>query len=214
MPAGLNGLVIAHGEIAGVAVEQLAPMQRERRVILYVPGEGEFGPRRNLSGLLAIACRARVILPTRPLEPEELVDLRQALAEQLPAEQLVVIADTSAANLAISVIFGTRSLGVPRALVLLSPHSLPVSLEGLPPTLVQISERELGFDAGRVIERVEASEIDIEVEVYANLHYLWQRGAPMLPNAIEAIERVGEFVDFRFVERPRQRERSQPFVAA
>lgn len=214
MAAGLTGLIIAHGEFAGVAVEQLAPMQRERRVILYVPGEGEFGPRRNLAGLLAIACRARVILPTRPLEPEELVDLRQALDEQVVAEQLVVIADTSAAELAISVIFGTRALGLPRALVLLSPHSLPASLEGLPPTLVQISERELGFDAGRVIERVEASEIDIEVEVYANLHYLWQRGAPMLPNAIEAIERVGEFVDFRFIERPRQRERSQPFVAA
>lgn len=211
MPAGL---IIAHGELAGIAVEHLTPIQRERRVILYVPGEGELGARRNLAGLLAIACRARVVLPTRALEAEELVDLHQALLEGTVIEQLVIVADTSAAELAISVILGTRGFGRPRALILLSPHSLPASLEGLPPTLVQISERELGFDAGRVIERVEASEIDIEVEVYANLHYLWQRGAPMLPNAIEAIERVGEFVDFRFVERPRQRERSQPFVAA
>lgn len=69
------------------------------------------------------------------------------------------------------------------------------SFEGLPPVLVQVGDQEILLsDATRLAERTEAAGVDTTLEVAAELWHVWHLFAPALPDAVEALERVGEFL--------------------
>lgn len=77
---------------------------------------------------------------------------------------------------------------------------LAADLAGLPPMLIQVGDQEILLsDAERMFERARAEGIEVELEAYANLWHVWHMFAPMLPDAVEAIERVGAYVDSHFV---------------
>lgn len=79
---------------------------------------------------------------------------------------------------------------------LLSP--LFGDLRGLPPLLIQAGEKELLLrDAQRLAERARACGVEATLEVYPDMWHVWQLLAPVLPEAQQALESIGRFVNQR-----------------
>jgi acetyl esterase/lipase len=65
---------------------------------------------------------------------------------------------------------------------------------GLPPLLIQVgSEEILLSDAAGVAERAEAAGVAVTLEVWEGMQHVWQFSAKLLPEAGQAIERIGAF---------------------
>lgn len=80
---------------------------------------------------------------------------------------------------------------------------LMAELAGLPPMLIQVGDQEILLsDAERMFELARAAGVEVELEAYANLWHVWHLFAPMLPDAVEAIDRIGAYVDGRFATQP------------
>ncbi len=102
-------------------------------------------------------------------------------------------------------------LKLPRSLILLAvwimhrmtPHHPLVSpvfgdLSGLPPILVQASEAEMMLgDARRYANKARVAGSPVELETWPDLVHVWHLFEPILPEAEEAFERIGQFVDRR-----------------
>jgi epsilon-lactone hydrolase len=79
---------------------------------------------------------------------------------------------------------------------LVSP--LHADLTGVPPLLVQVGTAEaLLDDSVRLAERARAAGVDVRLEAWDDLVHVFQAFAPMVPEAVEAIEGVGAFVHER-----------------
>ncbi len=75
---------------------------------------------------------------------------------------------------------------------LVSP--LYADFTGLPPMLIQVGDAEVLLDdSTRVYERAEAAGVDVTLEVNDEMIHVFQIFAPLLPEAVAAIERIGEF---------------------
>ncbi len=75
---------------------------------------------------------------------------------------------------------------------LVSP--LYADFTGLPPMLIQVGDAEVLLDdSTRVYERAEAAGVDVTLEVNDEMIHVFQIFAPMLLEAVAAIERIGEF---------------------
>lgn len=81
-----------------------------------------------------------------------------------------------------------------------NPYASPLYGDpvGLPPTLIQVGSDEiLRDDAVRMSERLRAAGCHVELEVWPRLPHVWHLFAPLLPEAGQAIERIGRFVQRR-----------------
>jgi acetyl esterase/lipase len=68
-------------------------------------------------------------------------------------------------------------------------------LSGLPPVLVQASEAEMLLgDARRYVNKASAAGSSAELETWPELLHVWHLFGPILPEAGEAFERIGQFV--------------------
>lgn len=68
-------------------------------------------------------------------------------------------------------------------------------LAGLPPLLVQVGDHEILLsDSTRLAERARAAGTEVVLEVAPELWHVYQQLAPALPDANEALARVGAFV--------------------
>ena len=75
---------------------------------------------------------------------------------------------------------------------LVSP--LYADFAGLPPMLIQVGDAEVLLDdSTRVYERAEKAGVDVTLEVNDEMIHVFQFFAPMLPEAVATIERIGEF---------------------
>jgi acetyl esterase/lipase len=73
---------------------------------------------------------------------------------------------------------------------------LYADLTGLPPLLVQVGSDELLLsDAASLAERAEAAGVDVTLEVWEGMPHEWHFAARILPEARQAIDRIGVFVD-------------------
>jgi epsilon-lactone hydrolase len=69
---------------------------------------------------------------------------------------------------------------------------------GLPPLLIHVGDAEtLLDDTHRFAARATEAGVDITVEVWPEMIHVWHAFAPMLPEAVEAIDRVAAFVTTR-----------------
>ncbi|HVI03273.1 MAG TPA: alpha/beta hydrolase [Enhygromyxa sp.] len=69
-------------------------------------------------------------------------------------------------------------------------------LHGLPPMLIHVGEQEILLaDSTRLAERASDAGVEVEIEVGKDLWHVWHLFAPALPEANEAIARIGDFVD-------------------
>ena len=76
---------------------------------------------------------------------------------------------------------------------LISP--IYADLSGLPPLLVQAGTSEvLLSDSTRLAERAKAAGVDVTLEEWDDMIHVWHFFAFMLPEAQQAIARIGEFV--------------------
>jgi epsilon-lactone hydrolase len=78
-----------------------------------------------------------------------------------------------------------------------APLASPIhaDLRGLPPLLVQVGSIEtLLDDANALTQRARAAGVQVELEVWEDMPHVWQLFAPILPEAQQAIARIGEFV--------------------
>lgn len=77
---------------------------------------------------------------------------------------------------------------------------LHADLAGLPPLLVQVGTAEVLLDdSRRIAERAETAGVDVTLEVWDDMVHVFQAFALLLPEAREAIARIGEFVRKRTV---------------
>ncbi|HEY5625966.1 MAG TPA: alpha/beta hydrolase, partial [Dehalococcoidia bacterium] len=75
---------------------------------------------------------------------------------------------------------------------LVSP--LHADFTGLPPMLIQVGDAEVLLDdSTRVAQRAEAAGVDVTLEVNDEMIHVFQFFAPLLPEAVAAIERIGAF---------------------
>jgi acetyl esterase/lipase len=76
------------------------------------------------------------------------------------------------------------------------PHAAPVhaSFRGLPPLLIQVGTREILLDdSTRVADRAKAEGVDVTLEPWEGLIHVWQLFGPAMPEAAQAVARIGEF---------------------
>jgi acetyl esterase/lipase len=66
---------------------------------------------------------------------------------------------------------------------------------GIPPLLIQVGTREILLDdSTRVAERAKAAGVDVTLEPWEGLIHVWQAFGPNIPESLEAVARIGEFV--------------------
>jgi epsilon-lactone hydrolase len=71
-------------------------------------------------------------------------------------------------------------------------------LGGLPPMLVQVGDQEILLsDSTRLAERARAAGVEVELEVFPEVWHVFQLFAPVLPDADEALSKIGDFVRSR-----------------
>jgi monoterpene epsilon-lactone hydrolase len=85
----------------------------------------------------------------------------------------------------------------------LTPLASPLyaDLTGLPPLLIQVGGDEaLLSDAEEVAARAKAAGVEVELEVWPGMFHVWQLTSRAIPEARQAIERIGAFLQARFAE--------------
>ncbi len=78
-----------------------------------------------------------------------------------------------------------------------TPYASPLfgDLEGLPPVLLQVGDTEILLDdAVGFVEKAKAAGVDATLEVYPDMPHVFQAFAPYLPDANQALQRIGEFI--------------------
>jgi acetyl esterase/lipase len=78
-----------------------------------------------------------------------------------------------------------------------TPLASPVyaNLHGLPPLLIQVgSEEVLLSDSQRLAENARLSGVDVTLEVWEGMQHVWHFAASFVPEARQAIEKIGEFI--------------------
>jgi acetyl esterase/lipase len=78
-----------------------------------------------------------------------------------------------------------------------SPYASPLYGEptGLPPTFIHVGGDEvLRDDAVRMANRMRAAGCRVELEIWPRMPHVWHLYAPVMPEAWQAIERIGAFV--------------------
>jgi acetyl esterase/lipase len=72
---------------------------------------------------------------------------------------------------------------------------LYADLQGLPPILIQVGSDELILsDATGLAERAQAAGVDVTLEVWEGMQHEWHFAASILPEARQAVERIGQFI--------------------
>ena len=72
---------------------------------------------------------------------------------------------------------------------------LYADLRGLPPLLIHVGTAEtLLDDATRLAERARAAGVAVDLEVWDDMIHVWHAFAPLLPEADEAVARIGTWV--------------------
>ena len=69
------------------------------------------------------------------------------------------------------------------------------TVAGLPPTFVQLAEHEVfAPDALQFAQKAKAAGVSVEVDIWPEMTHDWHWYAPRLPEAREALQRAGDFI--------------------
>jgi acetyl esterase/lipase len=72
---------------------------------------------------------------------------------------------------------------------------LYAELQGLPPLLIQVGTSEtLLDDTTRITERARDAGVDVTLEPWEEMIHVWQIFGPAMPEARQAVERIGEYI--------------------
>jgi acetyl esterase/lipase len=79
----------------------------------------------------------------------------------------------------------------------LTPLASPLhaDLTGFPPLLIQVGSDEILLsDSVQLAERARAAGVDVTLEVWEGMLHVWHFAARFVPEARQAIGRIGEFI--------------------
>lgn len=77
------------------------------------------------------------------------------------------------------------------------PHAAPLYADyrGIPPLLIQVGTREILLDdSTRVAAKAKTAGVDVTLEPWDGLIHVWQLFGPNVPESVQAVARIGEFV--------------------
>ena len=80
------------------------------------------------------------------------------------------------------------------------PYASPVhaDLQGLPPILIHVGDAEILLDdSTRFAARARAAGVEVTLEVWDEMPHCWHTFAGLLPEADQAIERIGRWLQER-----------------
>jgi len=80
---------------------------------------------------------------------------------------------------------------------LTAPLASPMfgDLRGFPPLFIQVGDHEVLLDDSlSFASKAQASDVDVELDVWPEMWHDWQMAAPAMPEANEAIDRIGCYV--------------------
>jgi monoterpene epsilon-lactone hydrolase len=76
---------------------------------------------------------------------------------------------------------------------LISP--LYADLHGLPPMLIHVGSDEIMLDdSTRLAERAKVAGVEVTLDIWEGMWHNWHAFAPQLPEGLQAIEQVGQFI--------------------
>ncbi|MBW2280052.1 MAG: alpha/beta hydrolase [Deltaproteobacteria bacterium] len=78
-----------------------------------------------------------------------------------------------------------------------TPLAAPLyaDLSGLPPLLIQVGTAEILLDdSTRLAQNAEAAGVEVELEAWEDMIHVWQALAPVVPEATQAVERIGDWL--------------------
>ena len=78
-----------------------------------------------------------------------------------------------------------------------NPYASPLYGDpaGLPPSLIQVGSDEILLDdAVRMAERMRRAGCAVALEIWPRMPHVWHVFAPMIPEALRAIARIGAFI--------------------
>ena len=81
-----------------------------------------------------------------------------------------------------------------------TPLAAPLyaDLQGLPPLLIQVGTAEILLDdSTRLAKLAESAGVEVELEAWEDMIHVWQALAPLVPEATEAIQRIGDWLGKR-----------------
>ena len=75
---------------------------------------------------------------------------------------------------------------------------LYAELGGLPPLLIQVgTEETLYDDSTRFADKARQAGVEVDLEVWPEMIHVFQAFAPMVPEAREAVSKIGDFLKQR-----------------
>ena len=78
-----------------------------------------------------------------------------------------------------------------------TPLAAPLyaDLSGLPPLLIQVGTAEILLDdSTRLASLAQAAGVAVELEAWEDMIHVWQALAPLVPEATEAVRRIGDWL--------------------
>ena len=196
-PAGLDDCVLAHQWMVANGPVGPAPARAT-----FVAGDSAGGSV-TLATLLALRDR-KMTLPAGGIPISPCTDFTLASDSLKTVHDPIISAKTMS-------VFRDHYLGKtdPR-----NPLASPVfgDYRGLPPLLIQVGEHEmLRDDSIRVARKASADGIAVKLEVWPGMFHVFQSHEPLLPEAREAINHIGEFMRSSL---PRQHAEASPVTVA
>ncbi len=92
------------------------------------------------------------------------------------------------------------------------PLASPVyaNLAGLPPLLIQVGSDEILLsDSTHLAEHARRADVDVTLEIWDGMQHVWHFAANLVPEARQAIEKIGEFIMAKKKDKPDNRKESQ-----
>lgn len=158
----------------------------------FIGGDSAGG---NLTLATLLACKAQqLLLPDAALAISPCTDFTASGASMESRRQVdPIILPEAIALLSAVYLQGGQDLKDP----LISP--LYGDLSGLPPLLLQTGDAEVLLDdSTRFAERARAVGVDVTLDIWPDMPHVFQGFAPLLPEAVEAISKIGEFFNRDF----------------
>jgi acetyl esterase/lipase len=182
-PAGLDDCIAAYGWL-----REHGPRGAGRARSLFVAGDSAGG---NLTLALLLALKQRSLaLPNAAVPISPATDFLATGDSYLTRKDPILTGGPEAIRaLATVYLQGGAKAEDPLA----SP--LYGDFRGLPPLLFHVGDAEVLLDdSRRAADKARAAGVDVTLEVWPEMPHVWHAFAPFLPEASQAIERIGTFV--------------------